>query len=151
MKGILSCLFIVGAAVLLPFFDNTAARSAEANVEQWTRFETSFTSSRDYENPPQAVELKVEFASQNGNKRTLLDFWDGGRKWRVRFSPDVRGKWTYNTICSDEANKGLHNRTGSFQCRGYQGDLALFIRGELRLSDNRRRPSKPPTETTGSC
>lgn len=92
MKGILSCLFIVGAAVLLPFFDNTAARSAETNVEQWTRFETSFTSSRDCENPPQEVELKVEFTSPNGSKRTMFGFWEGGRQWRIRFSPDVQGK-----------------------------------------------------------
>jgi len=53
MKGILSCLFSVGAVVLLPTFHDAVARSAEADVEQWTRFETTFTNSRDYENSPQ--------------------------------------------------------------------------------------------------
>ncbi|MHC4432351.1 MAG: DUF5060 domain-containing protein, partial [Planctomycetota bacterium] len=67
-----------------------------------------------------------------------LGFWDGGRRWRVRFSPDELGKWTYKTSCSDKSNAGLHSQSGSFQCRKYRGDLTLFKRGELRLSNNRR-------------
>ncbi|MHC4355956.1 MAG: apiosidase-like domain-containing protein [Planctomycetota bacterium] len=138
MKGIISCLFIVVAGTLLASSGDTCARAASRGVEQWARFEDAFVSSRDYDNPAQDVEVEVEFTSPSGNKRTFLAFWDGGRRWRVRFSPDVRGKWTYKTSCSDKGNKGLNNKAGSFECRRYQGDLFLFKRGELRLAKNRR-------------
>lgn len=107
-------------------------------VQQWMRFEQTFSSSKDYGNPVQDVKVNVEFTSPNNNKRTFLAFWNGGRKWGVRFSPDERGEWTFKTVCSDRGNKGLHNQTGSFRCSGYKGDLPLFQHGELRLSENRR-------------
>ena len=138
MKDIISCLFIVVAGVFQTFSGEAFAMAAENSAEQWTRFEDEFVSSKDYGNPVQNVEVEVEFASPGGEKRTLLGFWDGGRKWRVRFSPDEQGKWTYRTSCSDKGNRGLHNQGGSFQCRRYGGDVPLFKCGELRLSDNRR-------------
>jgi hypothetical protein len=122
--------------ILMPSYRGSV--QAGIAVQQWTRFEQVFTSSKDYDNPVQNVKVHVEFALPGGSKRTLLAFWDGGRKWRVRFSPDKWGGWTYKTVCSDKGNNGLHNQTGSFQCDGYKGDLPLFRHGELRLSDNRR-------------
>lgn len=107
-------------------------------VEQWSRFEQSFTSSKDYGNPAQQVKLKVEFTSPSGNKRTLFGFWDGGRSWRVRFSPDQQGGWAYKTTCSDQSNNGLNNQTGSFQCEKNNSNLSLYRHGELRLSSNKR-------------
>jgi hypothetical protein len=56
----------------------------------------------------------------------------------VRFSPDEPGKWSYRTSCSDHSNKGLHGKSGSFQCIRYRGGLQFFGHGELRLSKNRR-------------
>jgi hypothetical protein len=120
------------------FFLMSCCESTALAVEQWARFEQSFTSSKDYDNSAQQVKLKVEFTSPGGNKRTLLGFWDGGRSWRVRFSPDELGGWTYKTTCSDKSNNGLHNQTGSFQCVKNNSDLSLFRHGELRLSAKRR-------------
>ena len=138
MKDIISRLFIVVAGIFLTFPGDMSLLAAEADAEQWTRFENAFDNSKDYGNPTQAVEVRVEFTSPSGNKRTLLGFWDGGRKWRVRFSPDEQGKWTYKTSCSDKGNKGLHNQRGSFRCGRYRGNLPLFRHGELSLSGNRR-------------
>jgi hypothetical protein len=123
------------AALILTFCSNGVALDT---VQQWMRFEQTFSSSRDYDNPVQDIKVKVEFVSPNNNKRTLLAFWNGDREWCVRFSPDEQGEWTYRTICSDKGNKGLHNERGSFQCSGYKGTLPLFQHGELRLSKNRR-------------
>ncbi|TKJ35325.1 MAG: hypothetical protein CEE38_15990 [Planctomycetes bacterium B3_Pla] len=138
MKRINSSLSAITAGFLLMLCCDTSAPAADNAVEQWTRFEDSLTSTKDYGNPVQDVKVKVEFTSPNGDKRTVLAFWDEGMRWRVRFSPDRLGGWTYKTSCSDKANKGLHNQTGLFQCRKYQGDLSLFRHGELRLSDSRR-------------
>ena len=137
MKRIISSLCPAAAGFFLILFCGTSALAADNVVEQWTRFEEMFTSSKDYDNPVQDIKVKVEFTSPGKNNRTLLAFWDGGRLWRVRFSPDEAGRWTYKTICSDESNTGLHNRTGSFQCQKYRGNLPLFRRGELLLSGNR--------------
>jgi len=138
MKGIISSVLAVAAAFFPTLTCATSALAAESVVERWTRFEDTLTSSKGYDNPVQEVKVKVEFTSPSGDKRELLAFWDGDRVWRVRFSPDEPGKWTYKTFCSDKNDKGLHNQTGAFQCGEYKGNLPLFRHGELRLSDNRR-------------
>lgn len=138
MRHIIPSRFTVILVCVLTFFCDNYMWAAENTIQQWTRFKRTFSSSRDYSNPVQDVKVRVEFTSPNGNKRTFLAFWDGGRKWRVRFSPDEQGDWTYKTVCSDSSNNGLQNQAGSFQCTGYKGDLPLFQHGELRLSKNRR-------------
>ena len=131
-------LAFAAAGCFLMFCYESPALAAGNPVEKWTRFEQSFTSSKNYDNPAQQIKLKVEFTSPGGNKRRLFGFWDGGRMWRVRFSPDEQGEWTYKTVCSDQSNKDLHNQTGSFRCVKYNGDLSLLRHGELRLSANKR-------------
>jgi len=138
MKRIIPFLFTIVLGFVLTLSCDTTALAANSIVEQWIRFEDTFQSSKDYNNPVQDNKVRVEFTSPSGNNRTLLAFWDGGRVWRVRFSPDEPGNWTYRTSCSDINNKGLQNQTGSFQCEKYRGVLPLYQYGELRLSDNRR-------------
>ena len=93
MKDRIFCLLIVVAGVFATLSGDISALAAEADAEQWTRFEDAFSSSKDYDNPMQDVEVRVEFTSPSGGKRTMLGFWDGAEKWRVRFSPDEQGKW----------------------------------------------------------
>jgi hypothetical protein len=130
--------FILLAFAAAGFFLMSCYESTALAVEQWSRFEQSFTSSKDYDNAVQQIKVKVEFTSPSKSKRTILAFWDGGRAWRARFSPDERGGWKYKTTCSDRSNEGLHNQTGSFQCVKNNSDLSLFRHGELRLSGNKR-------------
>jgi len=131
-------LVFVAAGFFPALFCESPALAANNPVEHWARFKQSLTSSKDYDNPVQQIGLKVEFTAPSKSKRTLLAFWDGGQVWRVRFSPDEQGRWTYKTTCSDQSNKGLHNQAGSFRCEKYDGDLPLLRHGELRLSSNRR-------------
>ncbi len=139
MKHIYSFLptLVLGLVVTLTYSTSASAANIIV-VEQWTRFEKTLISTNDYGNPLQDIKVKVEFTSPIGNKRTLLAFWDAGSLWRIRFSPDEPGNWTYRTTCTDINNNGLHNQTGSFQCKQYTGVLPLFRHGELRLSENRR-------------
>jgi len=95
-------------------------------------------SSVGYENPVQDVRVTVTFKSPNGKTRTVLGFWNGGKQWGIRFSPDEVGQWTYRTQCSDTDNSGLHDRNGTFRCNPYRGNISLFNHGELQLSKNRR-------------
>jgi len=79
-------------------------------VDIWTRFEASFESARAYENPSQDVELVAEFQSPEGRVLKVLGFWDGGQTWKVRFSPERSGEWSYRTDCSPAEDAGLHNQ-----------------------------------------
>lgn len=107
-------------------------------VPKYTRFEQSFTSTSNYSNPPQQAALRVTVTGPSGQTRTFDGFWDGGRIWRVRFSPDELGVWRYVTACSDTTNAGLHNQFGEFTCDENHGATRFDQHGSLKLSDNRR-------------
>ena len=128
------CFICTGFAVPSEVF----ARSNPKQVAQWTRFEAQFTSSGRYENPVQEVQLEVDFISPSGKKLTALAFWDGGKTWRVRLSPNEKGKWAFRKRCSREADKGLDAQTGAFTCVPYTGDNPLYRHGAIRVSENGR-------------
>jgi hypothetical protein len=130
----LKSLILVGAGLLAL----SAPAATASDVPQWARFEAQFTSAADYENPVQDVQVEVEFTSARGNRQTVPAFWDGGKTWKVRFSPDETGKWTYRTRCSRDADAGLNGRAGEFICVPYAGTNPLYRHGALRVADDRR-------------
>jgi hypothetical protein len=127
---------IVAALALLSGL--TAAQPIPHTVAQWTRFEAQFTSAAEYQNPLQELQVEVEFTSPGGKKHSVAAFWDGFRVWKVRFSPEEVGKWTYRSRSSKESDSGLHNQTGSFNCVAYNGKNPLYRHGALRVSQDRR-------------
>jgi hypothetical protein len=110
------------------------AEAKEIVVPKWGRFEQSFTSSTKYENPIQDATLTVILMSPLGETNLTYGFWDGGKTWRVRFSPDMPGKWGWATICSDGSNKGLHLQSGTFLCTASTGKTPLEAHGPVRPS-----------------
>src|SRR5512140_890055 len=66
-------------------------------VPKWSRFEHVFRSSVAYTNPLQQASLTVMCTSPQGEVSRVSGFWDGGRTWRVRFSPAQPGHWTFHT------------------------------------------------------
>lgn len=124
-------LVVLLALLLLP-----ALGAADVHVHG--RFEATFTASLDYNNPVQQVNLLVEFIGPGGQRVRTLGFWDGGRTWKVRFSPERAGQWTYVTSSSNTADRGLHNRTGYFRAVPYRGPNPLYRRGAPRVSGDRR-------------
>ena len=113
------------AVALLALLLSTPA--AGADVFRYGRFEQSFTSSKDVPNPL-AEEVKVEFTSPGGQRQEVLAFWDGGRRWKVRFSPEQAGTWKYEGF----------GQSGQFRVSEYKGRNPLYRRGAPRLSKNRR-------------
>lgn len=138
----------------------------ERTIAKWSRFETSFTSRRKYENPLQETDLRVTFTSPSKKTRIVDGFWDGGSTWRVRFSPDEEGEWTYITVATTAsgaagsgaaasgaassaaanspaaaaaaADAGLHGRTGSFRVGPAIGPTRFEQHGPVRVSTNKR-------------
>lgn len=125
---------------LVCFWQTTAAAQSatpEKTVAQWTRFEAQFTGTTDSSNPLQDLQVEVDFTAPSGRRQTVAAFWDGYKIWRVRFSPEEVGRWTYRTRSSRPQDAGLHNQTGGFVCVAYRGVNPLYRHGALRVSADR--------------
>lgn len=112
--------------------------SVGPQIAQWTRFETRFTSSADHTFPVHDVDVRVEFTSPSRRTHTVSAFWDGDRTWKVRFSPNEPGKWTYRSRSSTIEDQRLNNQQGAFNCILYKGKNPLYQHGAIRLSANER-------------
>lgn len=124
------------AYLLLALLLAATASAKTPLVAEWGRFEQTFKSSVRYDNPPQQCELRVTFISPRGETNSVFGFWDGGRTWRVRFSPNFTGRWTYKTTCSDPYNERLSNQTGEFLCSSALDQDRFGQHGPIQVSRN---------------
>jgi hypothetical protein len=101
--------FLAAAA---PLAARLAAQAPAArSVERWGLFEIALDGPRDG-NPFVDVHLSAEFRREH---RTVeVDgFYDGDGRYRVRFSPDADGPWSYVTHSNRPA---LDGKSGGFTC-----------------------------------
>jgi hypothetical protein len=115
----------------------TAAESG-AEVHRWGRWETAYTSAKGHANPVHDVDFRVTLMAPSGTRHTARGFWDGDHVWRVRFSPDEVGAWSFETACSDQSDSGLHGRSGTFTCAPYEGKNPLYRHGQVRVAPSGR-------------
>lgn len=87
--------------------------SAQSTVPRYGLFENAFKSSANYQNPYTELDAEAEITGPDGSKRVVPLFWDGGKTWKLRISPDTTGKWSYTVHSKD---KGLNGKRGSFAC-----------------------------------
>jgi hypothetical protein len=78
-------------------------------VEQWGIFELALKGPTDG-NPFTDVEFSAQF-TQETNVVEAGGFYDGDGIYRVRFMPDLQGKWKYKTVSNV---RKLDGKTGSF-------------------------------------
>lgn len=132
-------LFWLGV-LLVPLTSLPAATRSEKLpvVGQWERIELSFRSRIRYTNALQQAVMRVDFVSPSGVTNRVNGFWDGGQTWKVRYSPDAVGRWTYSTTCSDLANGGLHRQSGAFLCTAATGKTRFGQHGPLRVAADHR-------------
>lgn len=107
--------------------DSTAA------VHQWGRWEGQFESSQEIADPVHTVRLRVDLRAPSGKGHAVEAFWDGGRTWRARFSPDETGTWSYTTH-GTPTTPGLDGQSGSFSCVAYAGDNLLYRHGRVDVA-----------------
>lgn len=86
-----------------------------STVPKWSLHEIVLTasgsSSNWYTDPDAGV--TATFTGPQGVTRRVTGFWDGGKSFKVRFTPTVEGTWTYETSSS---NAGLTGNSGTFTC-----------------------------------
>jgi len=131
--GMVTTAFLVAASL--------AAAADEPNLtvntpRQWRVSEFQFTGREPYPNQPLAVRLTATFHGPDGIVYQVPGFWDGDRTWKVRFTPDRPGKWTYETHAVDA---GLDAQHSAFTVASADRGNRLFQHGGiLRVSANRR-------------
>ena len=59
-------------------------------------FEMSEAEAAQHPNPYLSVELRAEFRSpKRGSTSVMPGFWDGGRRFKIRFAPLEEGRWAF--------------------------------------------------------
>jgi hypothetical protein len=119
-----------------------AAAHVEATASegiQWRPLELEFAAAMS-DSEPSTVDLTVSFTGPGEERYDVLAFWDGGRRWLVRFAPTVPGVWSFATGCPASArDPGLHCRNGTVTVEPAQGKNPLFLHGGvLHVSPNKR-------------
>ena len=100
--------------------------------------ELEFTSTVDYGDPFNEIELDVAFQEPGGRELVVPGFWAGGNTWKVRYASPVEGRHSFVSRCSDEANEGLHGKTGAVTVTEYTGDSVLYKHGPIRVTADGR-------------
>lgn len=79
-------------------------------VDRFGIFEKSFTDAGTYTNPYADVTATVTLVRPNGQTLEMPIFWDGGDTWKMRFSPDEVGNWSWSIRSNDT---GLNGQSGT--------------------------------------
>jgi hypothetical protein len=100
--------------------------------------EWSYTSGKQYSDPFNQVDVDVIVTTPQGQEERVPAFWAGGSIWRVRYAPPVPGTYRLRSVCSDTANKDLHNVTSVLNAEAYTGENAHYKNGVLKVARDRR-------------
>lgn len=83
-------------------------------IEKFGIFEVSFQSAGNYQNPYSELFPEAELTRPDDSIWKIPLFWDGGRTWKFRVSPDIEGTWNWKIISKD---RSLRRMKGSFICK----------------------------------
>jgi hypothetical protein len=100
--------------------------------------EWSYTSTRQYDDPFNEVELFVEMTDPDGVQISVPAFWAGRQTWSIRYTPSKLGRYHFRTVCSDETNRSLHGKEGDIEVTVYEGSNPLYRHGPVRVASNRK-------------
>ncbi|MGH7956206.1 MAG: DUF5060 domain-containing protein, partial [Opitutaceae bacterium] len=80
--------------------------NAQIDVPQWSVYEITLTATESHKNPYTDVTVTATFKGPGDAIKTVKGFWDGGQMFKVRFTPNQAGAWTYS-IMARPADSGL--------------------------------------------
>jgi hypothetical protein len=131
--ALFSTLQINSFSASLPEIINIRQRPDSTGL--YEKLEISFNLNADYINPfdPDEIDVTADFTSPSGKKWLIHGFYDYsfGTLWKIRFSPDETGKWSY-TISA-------HDKNGS-ATSGIQSFVAVKSnkKGPVQVAANKR-------------
>jgi hypothetical protein len=108
---------LFGTAVAAFFFGSPPVLSVEGAdqiaVPRWSVAEIALAATGTYENLYTQTSVTAAFTGPGGAKHTVRGFWDGERRFVIRFTPSIEGTWTYSTNSQDD---GLNGKSGTIVC-----------------------------------
>ena len=81
-------------------------------VEIFQLWEMEVENNNKYADPFRDVELRIKLKDKFGRIINHFGFYDGGNKWKIRFSPDELAEWSYEYWFTDDNIK----TAGEFGC-----------------------------------
>jgi hypothetical protein len=82
------------------------------NVGLYAIHEATFQHSGVIANPYTELSATATLTAPDGSNHIIPLFWNGSVEWKLRFSPDQLGTWTYSV---QSINSGLNGGNGSFE------------------------------------
>jgi len=107
-------------------------------VQQNCVAEIRFRSSVAYADPYNDVDLDVLFRGPDGTSRRVPAYWAGDNVWAVRFAGERVGEYSFEAVCTEVGDTGLHGRSGTVTVEQYTGDNQLLRHGRLRVAADKR-------------
>ena len=109
-------------------------------IHTWQVQEIELTASRDYANPYVEVSIWIDLTGPNFAKR-VYGFWDGGRRFNVRWVATRPGEWTWTSGSNSPDDAGLNGRKGKLTATEWteaEKQQNPNRRGFLRPTENGR-------------
>ena len=100
--------------------------------------EWGYTSAQMHPDPFNEIEVDVVFSSPEEEVFKVPAYWAGGQEWRIRFAAPTAGTYTYESVCSDPSDQGLHGQSGTLTVGPNDGGNDLLTHGRLQVSASRR-------------
>jgi Protein of unknown function (DUF4038)/Domain of unknown function (DUF5060)/Putative collagen-binding domain of a collagenase len=100
--------------------------------------EWSYTSSKQYPDPFNDIDLDVVVTLSSGKEETVPAFWAGGTTWRVRYAAPETGQCRLRSICTDQSNKELHGQISALDVVPYAGGNSLYKHGSIKVAKDKR-------------
>jgi hypothetical protein len=94
-------------SVYLPKITNVQLNRAE--VPRYESLEMTVSLEAQYTNPydQRQVSLDGVFTAPDGTQMKVPGFWDGLQAWKVRFTPDQEGVWSYQLVVRESRGASL--------------------------------------------
>ncbi|HLN22330.1 MAG TPA: DUF4038 domain-containing protein [Bacteroidales bacterium] len=127
-------LFYLCILSVLDAFAQTATMAV-----QWKEWEYVLTSEQEPDSAGfRLKKVEVEFQGPGGRHFTNPAFTDDGIHYTIRAAFPSAGSWRWKSDASIHSDDGLHHVKGSVEVAVYMGTNPFYIRGDLRVSENRR-------------
>lgn len=98
---------------LVSALGSLASFAEAADVPRWSVHEVALTAAKRYANFKEAAPVTATFRGPGGAVKTVRGFWDGDDLFKLRFTPDREGEWTFTTASSDAE---LGAKSGTLRC-----------------------------------
>jgi hypothetical protein len=140
---LVATIIATGTSLFISAFEASGAKPdasaiVTGDLEKWHRLTLSFAGPYASEtdgspNPFLDYRLQVEFIGPGGQTYNVPGFFDGdgnggaaGNVWRVHFSPDQAGTWTYQASFRQGANVAVDPSASAGSPKSFDGASGIF-------------------------